>query len=279
MKLIRFGKKGEEKPGVVVNKHQLDCSAHFEDWNRSFFQNGGVEKLKKVLAENTLPVVDENERWGSPIARPGMIACIGLNYSDHAKEAGMALPEEPIVFMKAANTIGGPYDAVAIPKDSKTTDWEVELGIVLGQDVSYLEDEKAAEAAIAGYCVVNDVSERIFQLRRGGQWTKGKSCPGFCPTGPYLVTKEAIEDIHNLKMTLSVNGQLMQNGTTHNMIFKPAYIVWYLSQFMQLEAGDLISTGTPAGVGSGRNPRIFLKKGDKVVLGIEGLGEQQLSFV
>ena len=278
MKLIRFGNKGSEKPGVFINGKRLDCSAHFKDWDRSFLQNGGLSKLKKLTDDNQLLEVPEKERWANPIARPGMIMCIGLNYSDHAKESGMEIPTEPILFMKATNTIAGPYDDVTIPKNSTKTDWEVELGIVLEKDVLYLENEAEAEQAIAGYCVINDISEREFQLEKGGQWVKGKSCPGFTAVGPYLVTKDEIPDVLNLKMKLHVNGVQKQNGNTKTMIFNPAYLVWYLSQFMQLEAGDLISTGTPPGVGLGFSPPQYLKNGDVVDLDIKGLGQQKQLF-
>tara|TARA_R110002049_G_scaffold308910_1_gene514823 strand:- start:13208 stop:13972 length:765 start_codon:yes stop_codon:yes gene_type:complete len=249
MKLIRFGEKGLEKPGVFIDGKRLDCSKYFEDWNQQFFQNEGLERLKAILKreEGNLPEIKEEVRWANPIARPGMIMCIGLNYSDHAKESGMEIPNEPILFMKATNTIGGPFDDVSIPRNSSKTDWEVELGVVLNKDVLYLKDEAEAEGAIAGYCVINDISERAFQLERGGQWVKGKSCPGFTAVGPYLVTKDEIDDVLNLKMNLSVNGVNKQNGNTKTMIFNPAYSLWYMSQFMQLEAGDLISTGTPPG--------------------------------
>jgi len=280
MKLIRFGKKGAEKPGVEIKGKRYDCSRYFEDWNSNFFKNGGLKKLKKLLKNKkaVLPKVGKKKRLGSPIARPNMIICVGLNYSDHAKESGMEVPSEPIIFMKATNTIAGPNDAVTIPKNSVKTDWEVELGIVLKKGVSYLKNEQAAEKAIAGYCVINDVSEREFQLEKGGQWVKGKSCPGFTPVGPYLVPKEKISDVLNLKMKLKVNGKSKQNGNTKTIVFKPAHIVWYLSQFMQLEAGDLISTGTPPGVGLGFSPPQYLKDGDVVDLEIEGLGQQRQVF-
>ena len=280
MRLIRFGKKGAEKPGVEIKGKRYDCSKHFEDWNHDFFQNGGLKKLKRLFKKEkgALPKVAKKKRLGSPIARPSMIMCIGLNYSDHAKESGMDIPTEPILFMKATNTLAGPYDEVTIPRNSTKTDWEVELGIVLKKDVSYLKNEKEAEKAIAGYCVINDISEREFQLEKGGQWVKGKSCPGFTAVGPYMVTKEEIANVLNLKMKLSVNGETKQNGNSKTMIFKPAYIIWYLSQFMILEAGDLISTGTPPGVGLGFSPPQYLKDGDVVDLEIERLGQQRQLF-
>ncbi len=280
MKLIRYGAKHQEKPGVMYGEQRKDCSAQFTDWDHDFFQNGGLDELQILLDKEgaNLPNVSADERWGSPIARPGMIMCVGLNYADHAKESGMDIPKEPLVFMKAANTISGPFDSVDIPRNSTKTDWEVELGVVLKRDVLYLEDEAAAAEAIAGYCVINDLSERAFQLEKGGQWVKGKSCPGFSPAGPYLVTPDEIEDVLSLPMKLSVNGVQKQNGNTNTMIFKPAYTIWYLSQLMLLEAGDLISTGTPPGVGLGFDPPEYLSSGDQVELSIEGLGTQRQAY-
>lgn len=280
MRLIRFGTKQKEKPGVMYGEQRKDCSAYFTDWNHDFFQNGGLAELQTLLDKDgaNLPNVSEDARWGSPIARPGMIMCVGLNYADHAKESGMDIPKEPLVFMKATNTVSGPFDPVNIPRNSTKTDWEVELGVVLKKDVLYLEDEAAAAAAIAGYCVINDLSERAFQLEKGGQWVKGKSCPGFSPVGPYLVTPDEIEDVLSLPMNLSVNGVQKQNGNTKTMIFKPAHTIWYLSQLMLLEAGDLISTGTPPGVGLGFDPPEYLSSGDQVELSIEGLGTQRQDY-
>jgi 2,4-didehydro-3-deoxy-L-rhamnonate hydrolase len=281
MKLLRFGAQGHEKPGVLLNGIRKDCSAYFTDWNHAFFQNNGLEKLADLLKTkgDSLPSISENERSASCIARPSMIMCVGLNYADHAAEAGMEVPKEPIIFGKLANTICGAYDNVPIPKDSEKTDWEVELGIILGKDALYLNSEEEAEDHIAGYCVVNDLSERAFQLERGGQWIKGKSCPNFCPTGPYLVTKDEIKDVLNLNMHLSVNGVTKQNGNTKTMVFNPNHIVYYLSQFMKLEAGDLISSGTPFGVGLGFKPPQYLSAGDVVELSIDGLGSQKQLFV
>jgi len=281
MKLIRFGKNGLEKPGVLLGEKRKDCSNYFEDWNQDFFNNGGLKKLDQLLENigEILPDVPNSERWAACIARPGMILCVGLNYADHAAESGMSLPSEPVLFMKASNTINGPFDAVKIPQNSRKTDWEVELGVVLGKDACYLENEEAAENCIAGYCVVHDVSEREFQLEKSGQWVKGKSCPGFSPVGPYLLTKDEIRDILNLKMQLTVNGKIRQKGNTKTMVFSPNHLVWYISQFMHLEAGDLISTGTPPGVGLGMNPPVYLKKGDVVELSVEGLGTQKQQFI
>lgn len=281
MKLLRFGEQGREKPGVLLNGIRKDCSAHFTDWNHAFFQNNGLEKLADLLKTqgDTLPNISENERIAACIARPSMIMCIGLNYSDHAAESGMDVPKEPLIFGKLSNTICGPNDEVPIPKDSFKTDWEVELGIVLSKDALYLNSEEEAEDCIAGYCVVNDLSERAFQLERVGQWIKGKSCPNFCPTGPYLVTKEDINDVLNLNMHLSVNGITRQKGNTSTMVFNPNYIVYYMSQFMKLEAGDLISTGTPPGVGLGMKPPQYLTAGDVVELSIDGLGSQKQLYI
>ncbi len=281
MKLIRFGNKTQEKPGVLLGGIRKDCSGFFDDWNRDFFCNDGLNELQRLLENegDTLPNVPKSERWAACISRPGMILCIGLNYADHAAESGMALPAEPVLFMKAANTINGPNDSIKIPKNSRKTDWEVELGLVLGKDACYLKSKEEAEGCIAGYCVVHDVSEREFQLEKSGQWVKGKSCPGFSPVGPYLVTKDEIPDVLNLKMQLSVNGKTRQKGNTKTMVFSPNHLVWYISQFMQLEAGDLISTGTPPGVGLGMNPPFYLKKGDVVELSVESLGRQKQQFI
>lgn len=222
-----------------------------------------------------LSEVDENTRWGACVARPGKVICIGLNFSDHAKESGMKPPKEPIIFQKGSNTVVGPYDNILIPRGSTKTDWEVELGIIIGKDARYLDSAEEAKDYIAGYCISHDVSEREFQIEKGGQWTKGKSCDNFNPIGPYLVTPDELDDVHNLPMKLSVNGQQMQDGNSNTMIFDCNYIVHYLSQFMTLEAGDLISTGTPPGVGLGMKPPQYLKEGDVVELSIEGLGSQR----
>lgn len=277
MKLFRFGEEGAEKPGILINGQRKDCSDHFDDWNKEFFNNDGLERLAK-MAEQDLPNVPEDSRWAPCVARPGMIMCIGLNYSDHAAESGMEVPKEPIIFMKATNTLTGPNDDVPIPQNSMKSDWEVELAMILNKDVSYLKDEKEGLDAIAGFAVMNDLSERSFQLEKGGQWVKGKSCPKFSPLGPYLVTKDEVADFNNLSMKLSVNGEMKQNGNTGTMIFKPAFLVYYLSQFMMLEAGDIISTGTPPGVGLGFKPPQYLRKGDVVELSIEKLGSQKQKF-
>lgn len=281
MKLIRFGKEKFEKPGILNEQNErLDLSDFFEDWNSNFFASDGIEKLKETLASRrNLPKVSSNERWGSCVARPHQIICIGLNYSDHARESGMKLPEEPVVFMKASNTITGPYDNVWIPKNSTKTDWEVELGVIVGKEASYLISTHEAKDYIAGFCISHDVSERAFQLERGGQWTKGKSCKSFNPLGPFMSTPDEIPSVNQLEMELKVNNVIMQHGNTNKMIFNVDYIIWYLSQFMVLEPGDVISTGTPPGVGMGKNPPLYLKDGDVVEMKIEGLGNQKQTFV
>ncbi|MGB5172093.1 fumarylacetoacetate hydrolase family protein [Eudoraea sp.] len=281
MKLIRFGEKGAEKPGVIYQGKRLDCSGKFKDWDRAFFNSNGLDALQEFLKKEAdgLPQLVDDVRHASCIARPGMIMCIGLNYSEHAAESNMEIPEEPIIFGKASNTLNGPYDNVAIPLGADKTDYEVELGVVLKKDVYGLKDEQEAKDAIAGYCIVNDLSERTFQLERGGQWIKGKSCPGFSPVGPFLATPDELGDLDNLKMTLTVNGGIRQNGNTSFMVFRPAFLVYYLSQFMLLEAGDLISTGTPSGVALGMDPPLYLKKGDLVELSIDGLGTQKQHMI
>lgn len=279
MRLIRFGEVGKEKPGIEKDGVRYDCSTDFEDWNREFFNNDGLSQLSKLISTKELNVVSDDIRLGSPIARPGMIMCVGLNYSDHAQESGMHAPDEPILFMKATNTLAGPYDKVKKPSNSTKMDWEVELGVVLNKDVYMLENEAAAEDAIAGYCVVNDLSERAFQIEAGGQWVKGKSCPGFSPVGPYLVTKDEIENVLDLDMSLDIDSKRMQTGSTKKMIFSPSFVVHYISQFMKLEAGDLISTGTPPGVGLGMDPPRYLERGEIMTLNIKGLGAQQQTVV
>ena len=280
MLLFRFGEKDQEKPGVVIGEAKKDCSGHFTDWNREFFNNNGLEALKSLVADKgeDLPDVPDGTRYGSCVARPGTLMCIGLNYSDHAEESGMEPPSEPVIFQKVSNAVIGPYDDVIIPKGSRKTDWEVELGVVIGRDALYLDSIEEAEDYIAGYCVSQDVSEREFQLEREGQWTKGKSCPTFNPLGPYLYPASDIGDANNLTMKLKVNEEIKQNGNTKNMIFNPSFLVHYLSQFMLLEAGDVLSTGTPAGVGAGMNPPQFLRDGDVVELSIEKLGTQKQTF-
>lgn len=278
MRLIRFGAKGREKPGLLVEGKRRDVSAWFHDWDGAFFAAQGLQKLAHKLTSAGvagLPEVAEGVRWAAPVARPGKIVCVGLNYSDHAKESGMEVPKEPVLFMKAANTMVGPDDDVLIPRGSTKTDWEVELGLVIGTEARYLESREQAELCIAGYCLSHDVSEREFQLERGGQWSKGKSCDTFNPLGPWLATREEVPDALNLNMRLSVNGQVRQSGNTGTMVHVPAELVRYISQFMTLEPGDLISTGTPPGVGLGMKPPTYLKAGDIVELEIDGLGKQR----
>lgn len=281
MKLIRFGKEKNEKPGILNEQNErLDLSEFFEDWNSAFFGTNGLERLRTIMASGqNFPKVPLNERWGSCVAQPNKIICIGLNYSDHAEESGMKIPSEPIIFMKASNTITGPYDNVYIPKNSTKTDWEVELGVIVCKEASYLNSPHEAKDYIAGYCISHDVSERAFQLERGGQWTKGKSCKSFNPLGPFMSTPEEVPSVNQLAMELKVNDIIMQHGNTDKMIFDVDYIIWYLSQFMVLEPGDIISTGTPPGVGMGKNPPIYLKHDDMVELKIEGLGYQKQTFI
>jgi len=273
MKLLRHGEFGSEKPGIIDNEGKIrDLSSHIPDINGDSINS---ESLKKIAAINlsTLPIVSNDTRLGACVGNVGKFLCIGLNYSDHAAESGLPVPSEPILFSKATSAIVGPNDNVEIPRNSSETDWEVELGIIIGKKAKYINEDEA-EDYIAGYCVVNDVSERAFQIKREGQWTKGKSCDTFGPTGPYLVTKDEIPDVQNLKMYLDVNGKRMQNGSTNTMIFSAKHIVYYLSQFMSLNPGDVIATGTPPGVGLGMKPPVFLNAGDTMKLGIEGLGEQ-----
>lgn len=281
MKLIRFGPPGQERPGVLDDHGtRRDLSSKFVDWNRAFFMGDGLQRLAALVrGGGDLPLVTDDVRWASPVPRPGKVVCIGLNYSDHAAESGMAIPEEPIVFLKASNTVVGPYDNLVIPRGSEKTDWEVELGVIIGRDARYLGSRDEAASYIAGYCISHDVSEREFQLERGGQWTKGKSCDAFNPCGPFLATPDELPDVSSLAMTLSVNGVRRQTGSTSRMIFDPLYLVHYLSQFMTLEAGDLISTGTPPGVGLGLKPPQYLRPGDVAELAIDGLGTQRQTCV
>lgn len=281
MKLVRFGPQGKEKPGILGGDGiRRDLSGHFSDWDARFFSTAGLKQLQSLVAKGleSFPAVAESERWGAPIARPGKLICIGLNYSDHAKESGMPIPTEPIIFLKASNTVVGPYDDVLIPRGSVKTDWEAELGVVITKEARYLSTPKEAGEYIAGYCLSHDVSEREFQLERGGQWTKGKSCDTFNPLGPWLTTSEEVGDAQALAIRLWVNGEQRQNGTTGTMVFDVLTLVHYLSQFMTLEPGDLISTGTPPGVGLGMKPPQYLKSGDVVECEISGLGRQRQQF-
>jgi 2,4-didehydro-3-deoxy-L-rhamnonate hydrolase len=277
MRLIRLGAPGAEKPAALLDDESyIDLSDVVSDFDEAFFAAGRMDEIANVVADRwdaAKPI--GSMRVGAPIARPHQILCIGLNYSDHAAETGQAVPTEPILFTKSPNTLQGPNDDLQIPRGSVKTDWEVELGIVIGRRCSYLADEAEAEAAIAGYTVVNDVSEREWQIERGGQWPKGKSAPTFNPAGPWLVTPDEAGDVLALDMFLDVDGVRKQSGSTSTMIFSPAFIVHYLSQFLTLEPGDLINTGTPPGVGMGAKPPTYLRGGETITLGIAGLGQQQ----
>jgi 2,4-didehydro-3-deoxy-L-rhamnonate hydrolase len=283
VRLIQFGARGEEKAGILSSDgKRKDVSAFFGRWDHEFFRNDGLSRLAGFLKSDqahSLPEIAETVRWGAPVSRPGKVVCIGLNYSDHAAETGGKIPKEPILFMKAPNSGIGPYDDVEIPKESKKTDWEVELGVVIGKEARYVVSPEAAMEHVAGYCISNDVSEREFQIERGGQWTKGKSCDTFNPLGPWLATRDEVAGVGSLRLSLRVNGEVRQNGSTSQMIFGVPHLVWYISQFMTLEPGDLISTGTPSGVGMGMKPPQFLKAGDVMELEIEGLGKQKQKCV
>lgn len=281
MKLIRFGNPGAEKPGLqLADGRRVDASGFGSDYDEAFFGGDGLERLAAWAEANaaTAPEVPAGTRLGPCVARPSKIVCIGLNYADHAKESGLDIPKEPIIFFKSTSSLVGPNDDVMIPRGSEKTDWEVELAFVIGKKASYV-DEADAMDHVAGYALHNDYSERAFQLERGGQWVKGKSCDTFAPLGPFLATADEIADPQNLKCWLSVNGVMRQNSTTAQMIFGVKTLVSYLSQFMTLLPGDVISTGTPPGVGLGFKPPIFMKAGDVVELGIEGLGESKQTAV
>jgi len=275
MKLIRFGETGKEKPGVIINDIWYDVSEHIHDYDEHFFGSEGLSLLNTIISKNTLKEVSRDIRLGSPVARPSKIICIGLNYSDHATESKMQLPPEPVIFFKATTAIVGPYDNLVIPKNSKKTDWEVELAIVIGKKALYI-DESDSLNYVAGYLLHNDYSEREFQLERSGQWVKGKSCDSFAPLGPYLATQDEISDVNDLRLWLTVNGTMMQDSNTKNLVFKIPHLVSYISQFMTLLPGDIISTGTPAGVGLGQKPEpVYIKPGDVMELGIHGLGSSR----
>ena len=274
MKLIRFGEKNKEKPGIQLdNDLRIDVSSFIDDYDENFFYKIGIKKLRSWLNKNKekCPIIDNNIRIGPPISRPSKIVCVGLNYAKHAAESGMKIPDEPVLFFKSSSAITGPYDPIIIPKNSSKTDWEVELAIVIGKRASYVSKEDALNY-IAGYVLHNDVSEREFQIERSGQWVKGKSCDSFAPIGPFIATADEIENPNNLNLWLKVNGEEMQNSNTSDFIFNIEEVVSYISQFMTLMPGDIISTGTPFGVGLGLNPPKYLKEGDIVELGIEGLG-------
>jgi 2-keto-4-pentenoate hydratase/2-oxohepta-3-ene-1,7-dioic acid hydratase in catechol pathway len=274
MKLIRFGAINDEKPGVITTDGtRRDISAFGRDYDEAFFGGNGIQKLKHWLEKNldNCPIIDKNIRLGPPLVRPSKIVCVGLNYAMHAEESGMDIPEEPILFFKASSAIVGPYDSIVIPKGSKKTDWEVELAVIIGKKASYVSEIDAMDH-VFGYVLHNDVSERAYQLEHSGQWVKGKSCDSFAPVGPFIATSDEIKDPNNLDLWLKLNGEVMQKSNTSDFIFNIQYVVSYISQFMTLLPGDIISTGTPFGVGMGLTPPRYLKEGDVVELGIEGLG-------
>ncbi|MCT9931315.1 fumarylacetoacetate hydrolase family protein [Planotetraspora sp. A-T 1434] len=279
MKLLRVGSKDAERPAVLDGEGRLrDLTGVLNgaDLDGRFLAGDGVERVRAALADDDLPVLDaEGLRIGAPVARPGKVVCIGLNYRDHAAESGAAIPDEPVVFMKASNTVVGPFDDVLVPRKSEKTDWEVELAVVIGKTARYLESHEDALSVIAGYAISNDVSEREFQLERGGQWDKGKSCETFNPLGPWLVTADEVPHPQSLGLRLWVNGELRQNGDTKDMVFEVAEIVRYLSWFMVLDPGDVINTGTPAGVALGMPSQPYLRKGDVMEIEIDGLGRQR----
>ena len=278
MKLLRFGERGAEKPGMLDQDDNIrDLSGVISDVAGEALLDENIAKLRE-LDPTTLPLVNGNPRLGACVGQVGKFICIGLNYADHAEESGMALPDEPVIFFKATSSINGPDDDIEIPRTSVKSDWEVELGVVIGKHTKYVSKEEAMNH-IAGYCVVNDLSERDFQLHRSGQWVKGKSCDTFGPIGPWLVTRDEVADPQNLAMYLEVNGHRYQDGSTKTMHFDVATIISHLSQFMSLQPGDVISTGTPPGVGMGQKPETYLKPGDKIELGVEGLGVQTQKVV
>ncbi|MBU2975662.1 fumarylacetoacetate hydrolase family protein [Zobellia sp. B3R18] len=277
MKLIRFGSIGNEKPGVQLdNGTRLDVSGFVSDYNEDFFGGDGIEKLSNWLSENekNCPEVPNDVRLGSPLVRPSKIVCVGLNYAKHAAESGMAIPKEPVLFFKSTSAIVGPNDDVIIPKNSEKTDWEVELAIVIGKKASYVEEKDALDH-VAGYVLHNDYSERAFQIEKEGQWCKGKGCDTFAPIGPFIATADEIKNPNNLDLWLKLNGETLQDSNTSDFIFNVQEVVSYISQYMTLLPGDIISTGTPSGVGLGFNPPKYLKEGDVVELGIEGLGSSK----
>ncbi len=278
MRLLRYGLPGQEKPGLLDADGRIrDLSAHVDDIAGAALLPDGLDRLR-AIDPATLPLVEGNPRLGPCVGRVGKMVCIGLNFSDHAAETGMAVPPEPIIFMKATSAIVGPNDPIELPRGSEKTDWEVELAFVIGKTAKYVSEDEAMDH-VAGYCIVNDVSERAFQIEKQGQWTKGKSCDSFGPTGPWLVTRDEVEDPQKLKMWLEVNGHRYQDGSSATMVYGVRYLVSYLSRFMSLQPGDIVSTGTPPGVGMGQKPQVFLKAGDVVELGIEGLGTQRQTVV
>lgn len=276
MKLIRFGEPGKEKPGIIINERYYDLSAFVKDFDEDFFAGGGMDSLKYLFETNpSLPELANDVRLGPIVARPSKIICIGMNFIDHCWETNAPVPEEPVMFFKSTTALCGPNDNLIIPKNSRKTDWEVELAFVIVKKASYVEEADAMDY-VAGYCLHNDYSEREFQMERGGQWSKGKGCDTFAPLGPWLVTPDEIPDVNNLQMWLTVNGKMFQNSNTSNLIFKIPFLVHYLSQFVTLLPGDVISTGTPPGVGLGIKPEpVYIKPGDVIELGIEGLGSSK----
>lgn len=274
MKLVRFGAVGQEKPGILDTNDVLrDVSAHINDYDSAFFSNDGLAKLKTIDI-SSLPVVADGVRIAEPVAEVGKMICVGLNYADHAAESGMDVPPEPVLFFKATSSIVGPNDNVELPPKSEKSDWEVELGVVIGKEAKYVSEADAMDY-VAGFCVVNDLSEREYQIERAGQWCKGKGCDTFGPVGPFLATPDEVQDFNNLSIWLELNGKKMQNGNTNTMVYKVPFLVHYISQFMSLQPGDIISTGTPPGVGLGMQPPLYLKEGDVMRLGIDGLGVQE----
>lgn len=280
MKLFRFGEVGEEKPGICIDEKMYDVSSFVQDYNELFFEKDGLSTLAESLKDGKIALTEipSGVRIASCVARPSKIVCIGLNFADHARETGAEIPKEPIIFFKSTTALSGPNDDIIIPKNSVKTDWEVELAFVISKKAQYVEEENAMDY-VAGYCLHNDLSEREFQLEKGGNWSKGKGCDTFAPLGPFLVTKDEVEDINNLKMWLNVNDKQFQISNTDQLIFKIPTLVSYLSQFMTLLPGDVISTGTPHGVGLGFKPPIYLKEGDVMELGIDGLGIQKQKAV
>jgi 2,4-diketo-3-deoxy-L-fuconate hydrolase len=281
MKLIRFGEPGKERPGVCIDNKNYDVKKFITDYNEAFFEDDGLDTLNKIVKNirSLLPEVPAGTRLGCPVARPSKIICIGLNFADHAKESNTAIPAEPVIFMKATTAIAGPYDNITIPKGAEKTDWDVELAVVMEKKASNIIESEAMDY-VAGYCLHNDVSERAFQLEMGGTWDKGKGCDTFAPMGPWMVTKDEIADINNMRLWLKVNGKTMQDGTTANLIFNIPFLISYVSKFMTLLPGDIISTGTPAGVGLGQKPLpIYLQPGDEIELGAGGLGSSKQTCV
>jgi len=287
MKLIRHGEAGKEKTGIALDGGYYDTSAFGQDYNEDFFASGGLERLREFVEKNQatgggagtlLKQLPAGTRLGSPVARPSKIVCIGLNYADHARETGATPPTEPVIFLKSTTALCGPGDDIVIPKDSVKTDWEVELAVVIKKRASYVSEQEAPDY-VAGYCLHNDVSEREFQLERGGTWDKGKGCDSFAPIGPWLATPDEMGNVDALRLWLTVNGKTMQDGTTANFIFRIPFLIAYTSRFMTLLPGDIISTGTPAGVGLGMKPPVYLQPGDVVELGIDGLGKAKQNVV